>query len=77
MSPGKISKDIFNPTYRCAVVTVELSLRQLSIRRVVDRAEPRGVLNQALVSDDQRLRQLYVGVVRRVLSFYILLATVL
>ena len=77
MSPGKISKDIFNLTYRCAVVTVELSLRQLSIRRVVDRAEPRGVLNQALVSDDQRLRQLYVGVVRRVLSFYILLATVL
>ena len=80
-------------TYRCTIVTVELSLRQFSIRWVVDRTEPdisiyllvitlhltdeiipRGILNQALVSDDQRLRQFYVRVVRRVLSFNILLA---
>ena len=76
--------------HRSAIMTVELSLRQLPIRRVVDRAEPdienksliisillsdlpRGVLDQALVSDDERLRQLYIRVVRGVLSLNILL----
>ena len=51
----------------------QLSYLVTTLHTLTNGSLPRRVLNQSLVGDDQRLGQLYVRVVRRILSFNILL----